>query len=236
MKISINDGKEKNDLGKAFQSELLTFKDLNFQQKKAYIWDYYKWYILTFLCVILMAIVIIPQIIDNMRPTKLYLTMVNCEWGSDDGEQLLSDYAKAYDIDTEEYKLTADTSTIILRDNVDQSSMESAQKLVALIGNNTIDVFVSDKANHEAYTNSGVFFDLRDVLSEEFLSQYNDRLVFTTDEKSGEEIPYGIYVEDLSAFTDAYRSEAVLGIILNSENADAAVDFIYYIFNYNATL
>lgn len=233
MRLSIDDGKEFKNLGEAFQAETVTFKDLNFQQKKAYIWDYYKWHIITVVAVILMAIVIVPQIIDNMKPTKLYLTMVNCEWAHDEGAILLDEYANAYDISTEEYKFTADTSTVIVRDSVDKFSVESAQKLVALIANNTIDVFVSDIANHTAYSDSGTFFDLNEVLDAGFIEQYKDRLVYTTDSETGEEIPYGIYVEDLDSFKDAYLNEAVLGIILNTENLEAAKDFIYFVFDYN---
>lgn len=233
MRLSIDDGKEKKDLGKAFQAETVSFKDLNSKQKKEYIWDYYKGPILITIALILMAIVIVPQVMESMKPTKLYLAMINCEWSAETGTELLNEYAKAYDIDTEEYKLTADTSTVIIRDSVDNYSMESAQKLVALIGNHTIDVFVSDKANHDVYTNQGVFFDLREVLDEEFLTTYNERLVYTTDEESGEEIPYGIYVEDLEKFEGAYLNEAILGVILNTENVDAAKDFIYFIFDYN---
>lgn len=233
MRLSIDDGKEKKNLGEAFQAETVTFKDLDFQQKKSYIWDYYKWHILSVIGVILLAVVIVPQIIDNMKPTKLYLTMVNCEWAHDEGSLLLDEYAKAYDINTEEYKFTADTSTVIVRDSVDKFSVESAQKLVALIANNTIDVFVSDMANHTAYSDSGTFFDLSEVLDAGFIEKYKDRLVYTTDSETGEEIPTGIYVEDLDKFEDAYLKEAVLGIILNSENLEAAKDFIYFVFNYN---
>lgn len=232
MRISIDDNKEYKELGKAFQAETVTFKDLDFNQKKEYIWDYYKWHILSVIAIILLAIVIIPQIIDNMKPTKLYLTMINCEWSGDEGSELLNKYAEAYNINTEEYKFTADTSTVIIRDSIDQNSMESAQKLVALIANNTIDVFVSDIANHEAYSGSGTFFDLRNILDAEFIEKYSDRLVYTTDPDTGEDIPFGIYVEDLESFNDAYLKEAVLGVILNTENVDAAVDFIYYIFAY----
>lgn len=233
MRLSIDDQKEKKDLGKAFQAETVTFKDLDSKQKKAYIWDYYKWHILTVIGVILLAIIIVPQVIESMKPTKLYLAMINCEWTADKGTELLNDYAEKYDIDTEEYKLTADTSTVIKRDSVDNYSMESAQKLVALIGNNTIDVFVSDSANHEAYSGQGVYFDLREILSAEFIEEYKDRLVYTTDSETGEEIPYGIYVQDLDKLKDSYLGEAVLGVILNSENVDAAVDFIHFIFDYN---
>lgn len=232
MRLSIDDGKEKKDLGKAFQAETVTFKDLDFKQKKSYIWDYYKWHILAVAAVILMAIVIVPQVMESMKPTKLYLAMINCEWTGDKGTELLNEYATAYDIDTNEYKLTADTSTVIVRDSVDSYSMESAQKLVALIGNNTIDVFVSDQSNHDAYSGQGVYYDLREILDTEFIETYKDRLVYTTDAETGEEIPYGIYVEDLEKFKDAYLKEAILGVILNSENADAAKDFIYFVFNY----
>ena len=233
MRLSIDDGKEKKDLGKAFQAETIKFKDLDFNQKKEYIWDYYKWYIITAVALIVMAIVTVPQIIESMKPTKLYLTMVNCEWAHDEGTELLNEYAEIYDIDTEKYKLTADTSTVIVRDSIDSYSMESAQKIVALIANNTIDVFVSDLANHEAYSGQGVYYDLREILSADFLEEYNERLVYTTDTETGEEIPYGIYVEDLEKFKDAYLEEAVLGVILNTENVDAAVDFIHFIFDYN---
>lgn len=233
MRLSIDDGKEFKNLGKAFQAETVTFKELDTKQKREYIWDYYKWPIIVTLCVIALAIVVVPQILDNLKPTKLYLTMVNCEWSGDKGSQLLNDYAKAYDIDTEEYKLTADTSTVIIRDSIDNYSMESAQKLVALIANNTIDTFVSDMDNHMAYSDSGTFFDLRDILDAEFIELYADKLVYTVDSDTGEEIPYGIYVEDLKAFQDAYLEEAVLGVILNSENVESAVDFIYYVFEYN---
>lgn len=232
MRLSIDDGKEKKNLGEAFQAETVTFKDLDFQQKKSYIWDYYKWHIMTVIGILLLAIVIVPQIIDNMKPTKLYLTMVNCEWAHDEGAVLLDDYAKAYNISTDEYKFTADTSTIIVRDSVDKFSVESAQKLVALIANNTIDVFVSDMDNHTAYSDSGTFFDLSEVLDSGFIEQYKERLVYTTDSETGNEIPTGIYVEDLDKFKDAYLSEAVLGIILNTENLEAAKDFIYFVFDY----
>ena len=221
---------------KAFQNEKTAFKELSFKKKLEYIWDYYKIMIITICGVILLAIVVVPQIIENMKPTKLYVTMINTEWTDDDMEPLFEEFSNEYDIDREEYKLVSDTSTIINHNKPDQNSVDSAQKIAALIGNKTMDVFVSDLVTHDTYSDKGSFYDLRKILDEEFIEQYKDILYYTeieNEDGTKESIPYGIYINSLETFSDAYTVDAVAGIILNTENLESAKNFIYMVFDYN---
>jgi len=231
MRLSIDDGKDK-DLSQPFQAETVKFKDLDKKKKKEYIWDYYKWHIIAVSFFLIIAAVVIPQILDNLKPTKLYVTMINCEWTSDVANEVLMDYADQYEIDTEEYNLFIDTSTIIRRNKIDKISSESAQKIAALIGNNTIDILSSDQANHEAYAAVGTYYDLEEILPQEFLDQYRDLLVYTINENTNEKKAFGINTTGLDALEGAFNDESITGIVLNSENTKEAVDFIYYLFDY----
>ena len=105
MRLSIDDGKEKKNLAAPFQAEVVKFKDLTPKKKMEYIWDYHKWKIITISCTIILLCVIVPQIINNLKPTSLYVMMINSPWESEDADAMLEDFAAAEGIDTGKNKI-----------------------------------------------------------------------------------------------------------------------------------
>ena len=234
MRLSIDDGKEKKNLAEPFQKEIVKFKDLSSKKKLEYIWDYHKWKIITITALIVILSVVIPQVIDNLKPTSLFVMMINSTWDTETGDALLTDFANDKGIDTNKNKLIADTSTLLIRNESNTYNMQSAQKIVALLANETIDIMISDPLNHTAYCENNVYYDLTEVLDPAFIEKYSDRLVLAQSGDSDRKKPYGINMNGLSKLEGAYNEEEsiVCGIVVTSQNLENAEDFIYYLFDY----
>ena len=233
MRLSIDDGKEKKNLAAPFQAEVVKFKDLTPKKKMEYIWDYHKWKIITITCTIILLCVIIPQIVNNLKPTSLYVMMINSPWESEDADAMLEDFAATEGIDTGKNKLLADTSTYLARNETNTFNMQSAQKIAALLANETIDIMISDPENHSAYCENNVYYDLTEILDPAFLEQYADRLVYVKSGDSDTEKPYGIDITGLPALAGAYseNQQVVCGIVVTSKNPENAKAFISYLFD-----
>lgn len=101
------------------------------------------------------------------------------------------------------------------------------------------DVFITNTDRFKSFATNDNYVDLSEVLPEDFLEKYKDRLVYYTDLHSGTkdkdtEYPFGISLKGTRyKYYDQFANEIedpVLGIAINTLRKDTAVKFIEYLF------
>ena len=134
-----------------FREERENVKNGTLKQKLSYFWDYYKWYVIVPLIVIVFLGTTIyqkvtaPEIVLNGVLLNTYNT------NADEGRQkVINDFSELQKIDTKEYEVTLNTSmTLIADDTSGTANYESMQALMAWVAAGSVD-FIS--ADHAAMT------------------------------------------------------------------------------------
>jgi hypothetical protein len=97
---------------------------------------------------------------------------------------------------------------------------------------NRFDIFITRSNTFEIYVSNGTITDLSTVLPDELLEKLDDKIVYAS-VNSGEQIPYGILLDDIRyKFYDGAGDEVdppILSIPSNTKRLDVAIAFIEFI-------
>ena len=180
--------------------ERKTFREItrgmSLGQKIMYFWYYYKWF--TLLGIGFVALAIWIGVTIHAETSKNYIAiieMVNCETYSVDESDFFSSFFEKYGYDEETY-LDVGTTMEINLDNGGPTSSQGLQILAAEFTSGELDIFVSDERLFEAEAKNHAFEDLREVLPEKMLRQYEDKLYYFYDEDVDEDIPIGLRLDE----------------------------------------
>lgn len=160
-----------------FKEEREALKHGTPKQKLRYFWDYYKWHTLAVIAAIFVLIFTIRGIVTR-KDTAFYACFLNLtryDYTMDEAESVNA-FAEFAGIDTGKYGIIFDTSVQIGMGTATDS--ESSQKLLAYLFAAEIDVMASDLDSILIYAYQGDFYDMRDVLSEEQLTAYQDAFYY----------------------------------------------------------
>lgn len=195
-----------------------TLRNARFRAKLDYLWDYYK--IHTFVAIGLLICLVI-MIYGNItrKDTIFYAAMVHC---SDVSEEAVYDFREKYiayagiDVNRHEIQVVSNPDQLML-------NMVAAQ----------VDVVVSDSETFSYDVNQNVFYDLREIMSEEQLVKYEpyfyyvDQTILDAEknlsdsddienaylkmpdpskpEEMEQPVPVGLFVTDCTAINEAYN-------------------------------
>lgn len=214
------------DVRSAIAAQHKKIKMMTPRQKREYIWDYYKhWIILGVLVAVILVNVIYTAAFTKEK--VLYVTLVNATgYESDVFDQFLA----AAGFDSEDYAVDINAAFKMDPTNPGTEDAQTLQVLYALFGTGDLDIFGADEVVFDFFAESGGFEDLRDYLSPEFLAENEDRLYKVT-LSSGEEIIAGIYPEEGSPFMKAgyYSVPVPLGVVTDAINIATAVACLHWI-------
>ncbi len=216
-------------------------RELTFRQKLTYIWDYYKWAFVVIAALIGLGAAI-AEAVGNMRiETVFQAQMLNCNlMVSEDSETVGSGFA-AYIGGLEENQVVeVGCSLNIYPDMLDNYTMANQVKLMALTSAGDLDVIVIPESLFDYYLNQKLFADLTEILDEDELEQWDERLVIGEqnfgDDKE-EDWVKGTYALDLTGTgllerTQLYsgcEEKIYAGIICNTGRTELAVKFLHYL-------
>ena len=246
-----------------FKEERQALKEGTPKQKLAYFWYYYKWHVIIALVVIAMVISFIEQLADRKEPA-FYTVLLNAsllDQTTSEQPAFITDFAEKEGIDLNTSDITFDTSIRIVEDSMDETSITSSQKLMVYVAANELDSMITDYDSFQKYANSSMFYDLRDILTEEQVQAlepyfyYVDRKVVLAIEAANDDmnsdytpnypdpfqpeemqdpVPVGICLTGCKDLTDTYyfRGDGiVMGIYANAEHIETAVDLAEYLLN-----
>ena len=160
-----------------FKEGINAIKDRPPKERLAYFWEYYKWYAIIFLLVIVLLVQGVLGVI-NRRETALSGVLLNCKLGVADKEFLQDFYAYA-GID-EAKESAAFYTDLTITNGQSKNDLNAFQRIMGGIAVRDTDFIVgkSDAFPFFSYNSTEIFMDLRDFLSQETLAQVSDRLYY----------------------------------------------------------
>ncbi len=212
-------------------------KGRSFKEKLGYFWDYYK--IHTF--VVLLLLIVVGSFVWDIATTKeeaFSATLLNA-YGGEGQESFQADFAEYAGIDTDVYSCYIDATSTLSHQMTSEVDLAVFQRTIAMAQTGGLDVVAGDPMPFTHIAGTGMFLDLKDVLTEEEYTQYepyfyyidgtilendeeetyktdttavyNDEEIDHTDPSSMEKpIPVGIFLPD-SAKLQQYGCYALSG-------------------------
>ncbi len=165
----------------------------------AWFWEYYK--VEAAIAVISVGMVVgIIYTIASHKPAALNVMFLNAAVTDDYlAEALADDYAQYAGIDLKEYDVYIDLRETLSMEGDSQYDMATVQKIAAQSAARELDAMVCNAFHFYNYIYNGIFADLREIMTEEELSEYEGRILYA-DRK------------DLEAFTEAVENNDYSGL------------------------
>ncbi|MCD8021841.1 MAG: hypothetical protein LUF30_02255 [Lachnospiraceae bacterium] len=205
---------------------------LSWKERFAYIWDYYKPLMVGIIAVIAVINICITSYRNLQIDTVFYAYLIDCYSYYADTDALTADFTEYIGGIGEKEEILIDTSLVFNSDDSTYSSTTAnyQMKYVAVIAANQVDVSLMDQETFEQYAELQYYADLTEVLTEEQLEKWADRLIYIEDEE-GVTAAYGIDLSDSSILTENYLySDTVYGgVIANSEHMELCGTFFEWL-------
>ena len=228
------------------------FSELDRKKKAEYIWDYYRWWIIGGIIVVVLLTIFIRDYRENSKPTYLDVEILNTYFGYDKSNTLYDDFVREEGIDLSKEHLTISMDTTLSTDNFDTTMIAFQQRLLASYAAQEVDVVIGPKkiiegpANCDAYANFEKILPpdlLADLKDRDYELYYFDPAADEIDDAEGEDLtPYcaGIYIDNCAYLNNMGEAGAypvaeseddrpVLTIAANSLRIDHAIEFLRFI-------
>lgn len=188
------------------------------KERIEHIWEYYRFQILLSILFVVLVATVVPPLFD--RPISSWRAFyINSEISSEEAQELADDFKlNVLGIETDEHEIDIDTSMRFTTTDATSIAISQMARFTAFIAGKEVDLVVSDEGIIEHYGKLGGFVHLDDLLTEEQLSEWKDRIYYVTEDE-GEEEPVAIEV-----------SEGIYAAVpLNSEKTRVSAQFIDYL-------
>ena len=207
-----------------WHKEYHTFKKLDKEGKKHFIWDYYRIPVFV-LCLVI--VLIIGQLIYSAGNRNIcYAVFVNAfESSQNPLDQLYHQQEGSKKRDhvsvSVSYQLDPDDSAMA---STNASSMEG---LATLFGVGDLDIFAADPTVFDMYADKDAYEDLTEILGDDFLKE-NNAEIYTYMTDSGKKVSGGIWLRKGSPLHKAgyYTNDVLIGIARRAQNRDEAIEII----------
>lgn len=196
-----------------FRKEREAIKNATLKQKLSYFWDYYKWYVVIPLIIIIMVGNTIYHKLTDPE-TILNGVLLNCYnmEKQDATLEFMESFYEAHDIDTKEYKADFNTTLSYSTDeNAASSNYSTMQVLMAWTGAGTLDFLTGNLDAMVDLSYRSYFVDLTSVLTEEQIKQYEPYFLYMDEaviEKRSEAFDKGEDTESIPV-PDATKPETM---------------------------
>ncbi len=212
-------------------TEKQKLKEMSFQDKLSYLWEYYRIHAAVIIGVIALISYIIYEIITPNVENQLYVAVIN--------NTISEEVWNQYSINTTEYLgLNLETEEIQLNYNFylkseDEYAMAMQQALTTYIAAGEVDVIIAPESTFKGYVYAGYFEKISNQLPTDLYTGLADYVFISDTEEVPEKNVYGIYLTDTKLFsenannTDPY----VLGILVNAGNKENAAEFLRMLYN-----
>lgn len=220
----------------ADEKDRVSLKDalgrMNAAEKRAYVWEYYRFHILAYLAAFFVLAGILLHVL-HAKTTFFSVEMVNASPDyyakKESGDDFFADYLRQIPVDTQKTEIEVLSRQIdFLNPSVDTAS--TLQIMTAEFSSGAFDVFIAEEAVWERFAPYGAFLDLRDFLPDNFLSAHTELFFEVELEDTGEKVLAGIYLPESSRLYAAgfYDSPVPVGIAVRSDEPERAADFLLW--------
>lgn len=221
-----------NSVNDEIREQQAKLKDKTPKEKWEYFWHYYKWHTIGGIALII-ALGNLVWTIATQKDTALSVAMVNTYFKEEvDADAMAEDFEIYAEVDQDQAEVVIDTDMHISYDTnaaATEINYANTQKLMAMTAAASIDVILADDTYIEHNMESGIFWDLSELLPAETLEKYADRIKYADlpDDDKGE-VPYCIDVRD-SKYMFSDQLSTWFCVTGNAPNIDNVVLFLDYL-------
>ncbi|MCM1540253.1 MAG: hypothetical protein NC121_03225 [Blautia sp.] len=179
-----------------FREEREALKHGTPKQKFTYFMDYYKWYVIIAVIVIILGVYTVREIMDR-KDTALYTCLLNTI-ELEAAQEYNAEFAETIELDTDKYRLTFDANIWIDPDVIDENTMVNSQKLMAHLAAGELDIMITDQDSITNYAYQDNFLTMEELLPPELYEKYAPYFYYI-DLKTLEE--WNVYISDPNNLT-----------------------------------
>ena len=155
----------------------ICFRQLSPGKKLEYLWDYYKFHLfgILLLAALLIGIILIWR--QNSKPILLNGYLLNTDWGDDQAQKLLEEYASFGTYNLEEYNAYFNSSVFIDTTVKDQMSTVAYTKVMSDLDVKEIDFFFCNQEMLDYFGEREVFLNLETSMPKDLYQRFQDQLI-----------------------------------------------------------
>jgi len=212
-------------------TEKQKLKDMSFQEKTSYLWEYYRIHAAVAIAVIALIIYLIYELMTPDVKTQFYAAIINNTINDQVWDQYVTNFEDYLNLNpkTEDVQLNYN---FYLNASSDYS-MNMQQALSTYIAAGEVDVIIAPESSFKEYAYYGFMEKISDQIPTDLYASLTDNMYMSNTEEDAENNVYGIYLTDTKLFkenannTDPY----ILGIIANSGHKENAAEFLRMLYN-----
>ena len=206
---------------------------MSFKQKIDHLWTYYKWVLAVAAGVILLICIVVSSIMNKSVTTLYSGTIINVEL-SDVGEAYLTDDLFSYfgGVDKKEkVDLTSSYYNDLSTTQDPEGDAALVMSVTAMVAAKELDYIIMDELSFDYYKKATIFASLEEVLSQELIDQFSDRIVYYTDEEEGTTYPVALDITDTAFVEDCVEGSKKVYIAFcgNTDRVERSTTFLKYV-------
>ena len=221
----------KDQLREEVRAESQKLKDMSFQDKLWYIWEYYKIHIGGVVLAFLLISVVVTSVRNISIHPGLYCVVLNNLSSQDMDTSILEQDFHDHMGFGEKQPVYVESMYITYGDNATELSYASMAKISALVASKDLDIIISDQESADHYAALDGLADLEKLLPADILSAVEDRLFFSLDGQ-GRSTASSLDLKGTALAGSMRLSEdaSYLSVISNSDETETVFALIRYIF------
>ncbi len=206
---------------------------LDFQGKLEYIWQYYKLWMISFICAVVFIIYFIVHFLFKPRENWFYGVFANTYADVGEHSQLWEGFVEYAGFDVKEKNVVFNSSCYF--DPKKNSYNQYYNAFVAYVDSGTMDIVTMETEDLKALGEKGRLMDLSNTqIAGSLAEKYADRLVYALPddtEYSAVPIPIGIDLSDTCLVTEygIYENSCALGVSSLAPHIDKVEMFLEYV-------
>lgn len=213
----------------------VNFKTFSTKEKAEYIWEYYRWHILTLICTVTILASVVLNFITYKEPL-LNVIMLNSDSSTYDTQtQGFEEFFKKYGYETFEGALEIKKDLYIHSvENVSYEEYQNYEVLLTLLMGGDYELLLGTGDIYQEIVNQGCLMDLSEVLSEELLERYEGQLIYFDDMGETEPYPCAVVLSGNQWLSENhyYYEECYFGLLKQANTSEIATRFAEFLLNY----
>lgn len=210
------------------REEFKKLKHMSLKDRLWYIWAYYKFHMLVLVFAGMLLSVIATSVYRQTLTTRLAVAVINNRSLETENIDFLETRLNEV-LNCGKKDILEINNGLYLTPGEDASQLGYATmaKLTALVASKALDVVIADKEVIDYYQESGMFYDLTELLTPEQLALAGDRLTAST-APDGSQTMASLCVQDTWLTDEAHidMEPTYLAVVISSPRTEAAVQTI----------
>lgn len=156
---------------------------------------------------------------------------------SDEGVKYITD--DFFALHKTEGRQDIDYSTVVVSDiYADEGDINATyytiEGVVAQVAAKRLDFFLQNELGFNCFATQELYMDLRDILSEEEMEEYKDRIIYTQEEEAEEMLPTAIDITDTDfiKYNNIATEKIYFSFAGNAPHKELAYEFFHYLMAY----